>query len=84
MVFNNLETHIKLADFASYILPGQAGLVGLFDIGRVWTKNDDSKQWHNGVGGGIYFSPAQVTVIQLIAVHSVEGWYPYLTIGFRF
>ncbi len=84
MLFNNLETHIKLADFASYILPGQVGLVGLFDIGRVWTKNDDSNQWHNGAGGGIYFSPAQVTVIQLIAVHSVEGWYPYLTVGFRF
>ena len=83
-VYNNLELRLKLADFVNYILPGQLGLFGFFDIGRVWDKNDYSHQWHNGTGVGIYFSPAQMAVIQIVAGHSVEGWYPYLSLGFRF
>jgi hypothetical protein len=82
--YNNLELRIKLADFASYILPGQFGLTGFFDIGRVWENHDNSGEWHNGVGGGFYFAPAQLVVLQLVAGHSTEGWYPYFTMGFRF
>jgi hypothetical protein len=84
MVYNNLEARIKLADFASYILPGQLGLIGLFDIGRVWVKDDHSNQWHNGVGGGLYFAPAQMLVFQVILMHSPEGLYPYFMFGMRF
>ena len=64
-VYNNLELRLKLADFVNYILPGQLGLFGFFDIGRVWDKNDYSHQWHNGTGVGIYFSPAQMAVIKM-------------------
>ncbi|MFI5131482.1 MAG: BamA/TamA family outer membrane protein, partial [Chitinophagales bacterium] len=82
--YNNLELRIKLTDFASYILPGQFGITGFFDIGRVWEKNDNSSQWHQGIGGGIYFAPAQLVVLQLIAAYSEEGWYPNFSMGFRF
>jgi hypothetical protein len=34
--YNNLELRIKLSEFASYVLPGQFGFTGFFDIGRVW------------------------------------------------
>ncbi len=84
LVYNNVELRIKLADLASYILPGQLGIVGLFDVGRVWQKNDHSQLWHNGAGGGIYFSPAQLMVIQAVVAHSTEGLYPYLRLGLRF
>jgi hypothetical protein len=82
--FNNLELRIKISDFASYILPGQFGIMGFYDIGRVWEKNDNSGEWHNGAGGGVYFAPAQLVVLQLVAGYSKEGWYPYFTMGFRF
>ena len=83
-IYNNLELRIKLAEFASYILPGQFGFTGFYDIGRVWEKNEDSHKWHNGIGGGFYFAPAQLVVLQLVAGFSVEGWYPNFTMGFRF
>jgi hypothetical protein len=83
-LYNNLELRLKLADFVNYILPGQLGVFTFFDIGRVWDKNDQSNKWHNGTGGGLYFAPAQIAVIQVVAAHSVEGWYPYLSLGFRF
>lgn len=83
-LFNNLELRIKLADWASYILPGQFGFTGFFDIGRVWEKGEDSQKWHNGYGGGFYYAPARMAIIQLLAGYSKEGWLPYFTLGFRF
>lgn len=84
MVYNNFELRIKLAQVASYILPGQFGMVGFYDAGKVWAKGYNSTSIHQGVGGGFYFSPAQMAVFQLVAGYSQEGWYPYFTFGFRF
>jgi hypothetical protein len=83
MIYNNLQARIRLANVASYILPGQLGLNGFLDSGRVWTKNDDSSKWHHGVGGGVYFAPAGLTVFQVLAGHSKEGWYPYISLNVR-
>jgi hypothetical protein len=83
-LYNNFELRFKLADFVNYILPGQFGIFAFYDIGRVWEKNDHSHKWHNGTGAGLYFVPAQMAVVQLVVGHSTEGWYPYLSLGFRF
>ena len=84
LLYNNLEARIKLVNVASYIVPGQLGLLAFYDVGRVWEKGLKSTTWHQGVGAGLYFSPAQLVLIQLVAGKSTEGWYPYLTMGFRF
>jgi hypothetical protein len=82
--YNNLELRIKLADIASYIIPGQFGIMGFWDIGRVWEKHDISGKWHQGAGGGIYFAPASVIALSFVVGHSSEGLYPYFTMGLRF
>jgi len=82
--YNNFEARTKLADVSSYIFPGELGLVGFFDLGRVWSDNDASDTWHHGEGGGIYYAPARLAVIRLIAGHSTEGWFPYISLGVRF
>ena len=84
MVYNNFEARIKLFSIASYVLPGELGLTGFFDTGRVWTDNDSSDKWHAGSGGGIYFMPAGLTLFQVVAAHSTEGWYPYFSLLLRF
>ncbi|OKS87326.1 BamA/TamA family outer membrane protein [Mucilaginibacter polytrichastri] len=83
MLYNNFQARWKLADVASYILPGQLGITGFFDSGRVWVKAEHSNVWHTGTGGGLFFAPASLTVIQLMAGHSSEGWYPYISMNFR-
>ncbi len=84
MLYNNLEFRLKLADFTSYLLPGTLGLVLFNDVGRVWSPGEASEKWHDGYGGGFYFSPAQLVLIQAVAGFSTEGTYPYLSAGFRF
>lgn len=84
LAYNNFETRIKLFSVASYVLPGELGLTGFFDTGRVWIDNDNSNKWHVGEGGGIYFMPAGLTLFQVIAAHSTEGWYPYFSLLLRF
>ncbi|MET3981580.1 hypothetical protein ABIB62_004196 [Mucilaginibacter sp. UYP25] len=83
MVYNNLQARVKLFDIASYIVPGQFGLSGFYDTGRVWVDDDRSDKWHHGVGGGVYFSPGGLTILQVLAGHSTEGWYPYVSLNFR-
>lgn len=83
MVFNNLQARMKLINIASYILPGQLGLSGFYDVGRVWVSGESSEVWHQGTGAGLYFAPAGLTIIQLMAGHSKEGWYPYFSMNFR-
>lgn len=83
MAYNNLQARLRLANIAGYILPGQLGITGFYDVGRVWQNGDHSNIWHQGQGGGIYFSPAALTVVQVIAGHSNEGWYPYIAFNFR-
>lgn len=82
--YNNLELRLKLGDFVSYVLPGQAGVMGFYDVGRVWANNNVSDQWHHSLGGGVYFSPAQLTILRAIVAHSKEGWYPQFSMNFRF
>ncbi|MEO5564680.1 MAG: BamA/TamA family outer membrane protein, partial [Chitinophagaceae bacterium] len=83
-LYNNFEVRMKVADIASYIIPGQFGITGFWDVGRVWEKHDNSGKWHNGTGAGIYFAPASIIILSFVVGHSTEGWYPYFTMGLRF
>ncbi len=84
VAYNNLELRLKLLDFTSYLLPGTLGLVAFNDVGRVWSPNESSQAWHDGYGGGVYFLPAQLLLIQAVVGFSNEGTYPYISAGFRF
>ncbi|HEY0297979.1 MAG TPA: BamA/TamA family outer membrane protein, partial [Arachidicoccus sp.] len=83
-VYNNLEIRIALSDFGNYLIKGEFGLTGFYDVGRVWASEQSSDKWHNGVGGGLYFAPASLAVIKFTMGHSPEGWYPYISMGMRF
>jgi hypothetical protein len=84
MAYNNFEVRVKISDFASYLLPGTLGMIGFHDVGRVWTPGETSNTWHNGFGGGFYFEPGQLLLVQGVVGFSKEGVYPYVSAGFRF
>ncbi len=84
MAYHNVDVRCKLFDFTSYILPGTLGIIGFNDVGRVWSQGEHSTKWHHGYGGGFYLIPAELILIEAILAHSVEGNYPYISLGFTF
>jgi hypothetical protein len=84
MLYSNLELRLRLATLATYILPGELGITGFYDSGRVWESGEKSAVWHHGVGAGLYFAPARYAVVQFTGGYSKEGWYPYAKMNMRF
>ncbi|MFD2035395.1 BamA/TamA family outer membrane protein [Belliella marina] len=84
LLYNNLELRIKARDIRGYILPGQIGMIAFYDAGKVWADVAQSNRIHQGVGAGLYYAPARMAVLQLIAGYSREGWYPHFKMGFWF
>jgi hypothetical protein len=84
MLYNNLELRIKLADFRTYLFPGSIGLLGFFDSGKVWVKNDPTSGWHNGFGGGLWIAPMKKIVISASYAGSNEGGLPLIMFGWMF
>jgi len=60
----NLKTHL---------FNGKAGLVGFYDAGRVWQKNEISDTWHTGYGGGIMIAPFNKFMASILVGRSSEG-----------
>ncbi len=84
MAYNNLELRMALTDFGNYLFKGQLGILGFYDVGRVWNENQSSDKWHNAVGGGVYLAPAKLAIFRFTMGYTPEGWYPAFGMGMRF
>ena len=66
-------------------MPGEMGMFGLGDIGRVYLEGEVSKKWHSAVGGGLWFSFLERTVGFTVALaKSEERTSFYVSAGFFF
>jgi hypothetical protein len=66
-------------------LPGDWGLIGLADIGRVFYNGEKSSRWHTGAGGGVWAAFSDRTrVVTLTAANAGERTKIYLHLGFHF
>ncbi|TDS17445.1 surface antigen-like protein [Sphingobacterium paludis] len=83
-LYNNFETRLKLFSFNSYLVPGTVGAIGFYDIGRVWMSGEQSDRWHMGYGGGLYFLPGDLLVLQAAVGVSKEAVLPYIRLGLSF
>ncbi len=63
-----------ISNFRSFLFNGKIGVFGLYDIGRVWLKNEHSDVWHTGYGGGLILSPFNRLSITAAYAKSVEDW----------
>src|SRR2546430_4741245 len=83
-VFGNVELRLSIARF--YLLvPGQLGVFGLGDAGRVYLSGETSDRWHAAAGSGVwlsFLSPANT--VSVAAAHSVEGTRWYVKAGLAF
>jgi hypothetical protein len=67
------------------IIPGEYGIFGLTDIGRVFLEGESSNKWHPAYGGGIFFSVLDLATVFSLAVATSEEWTSvYLRAGYSF
>ncbi len=82
--YNNIDLRIKLFDFRSYLFPGQFGILGFHDIGRVWVDGEQSSTWHDSAGGGVYVAPLGKAVLSFTMAFTDEENLPVVALGFFF
>jgi hypothetical protein len=67
---------------AFLLVPGEIGIFGLADVGRVYLDGEDSNRWHKGFGGGLYFtSPNRNNSFELSLARSEGRNGIYLRVG---
>jgi len=84
MFYVSTEGRVKVIKSESYYLPGDIGLIGFFDVGRVWLKNEKSKAWHKSFGGGIYYSPFNIVIVSATVGVSDEDKLLNFSLGTKF
>lgn len=54
--YQSSDLRWNLGKIKRSILPMSYGILGGFDYGRVWQKNDTSDKWHQSFGGGVWLN----------------------------
>lgn len=84
LAYGSLELRIKLFESRSYIFPGQVGLIVFDDVARVWYKGEDSRRWHNVIGGGFYYNPFNLAILSATMGYSKEEKVIKFSLGTKF
>jgi hypothetical protein len=83
-LFNNTDVRIRLANFHNYLFPGSLGILGFYDVGKIWADNDTSEKWLSGYGGGFWISPLRRVVFTFTYAISKEDKLPLIGLGWKF
>ena len=84
IAYSSAELRLRLFKSQSYLLPGDVGVMGFYDIGRVWQRREDSKKWHSGYGGGLYYIPYSLVMISCTVGFSPEDRLFNFSLGTKF
>ena len=83
-VYGGAELRLFLTRFF-LIVPGDFGVFGLADIGRVYLEGESSDKWHGAAGGGIWFALlSRANTITAAVAKGEEHTGFYLKAGFGF
>jgi len=83
-VWGNAELRVKLFNIFVF-LPGEVGVLGLADVGRVYLTNDPNDVWHSAAGGGLWLSFLnRRNTLTVALAQSAEHTGLYVRAGFMF
>lgn len=83
LVYGSLEARLKVFSSKSYLFPGDIGIIGFAETGRVWMPGEDSNQWHTSYGTGLYYSPFNLLIFSGTVAFSKEETLFNLSVGTR-
>lgn len=70
-IFGNAELRLTLGK-AVFVVPGEYGIFGLADAGRVYREGESSDKWHPAYGGGMFFSVLDLSTVFTFSIASSE------------
>jgi hypothetical protein len=83
-VYAGAELRLFLTKFYLFV-PGDFGIFGLGDVGRVYLEGESSDVWHAAAGGGIWASfLSRANTVSLALARSAERTGLYFGVGFGF
>lgn len=83
-LYGNAELRLFLFKFFFFV-PGELGVFGLGDVGRVYLSGETSDRWHAAGGGGLWLAFLnRRNTMSVAAAHSVAGTRLYARAGFAF
>jgi outer membrane protein assembly factor BamA len=83
-LYLNTELRLNVIKIGGDVLPGMLGLLGFFDVGRVWTDGESSKLWHNGYGFDVSYDIVGEIVVRFSVGFSNEDTTYLFGSGFFF
>ncbi|MFQ5550929.1 MAG: hypothetical protein ACE5FJ_06805, partial [Gemmatimonadales bacterium] len=82
--FGNVELRLGMLP-VNVVVPGELGVFGLADLGRVWHPSDTGSKLHTAVGGGLWISFLnRANTLSIGVAHSEERTGVYVRSGFLF
>ncbi len=84
LLYSSFEVRVKLFKSEFYILPGDVGVIGFYDVGKIWMKGQDSRKWHQSYGGGLYYSPFNIVIVSATVGVSDEDNLLNFSLGTKF
>jgi hypothetical protein len=82
--YGNAELRLRLTSF-NIFAPGEMGVFGLGDVGRVWLTGESSNTWHTAFGGGLWFAYLnRSNTVSVALAHGDGRTTVYLRTGFMF
>jgi hemolysin activation/secretion protein len=82
--YQNSEIRFKIANINTYVVAGRLGILLFNDVGRVWVTGENSKTWHDGYGGGLWFTVFDFTAVTLNYNRSKEDSFVTFTFNYFF
>ncbi|RKD17192.1 hypothetical protein BCY91_03365 [Pelobium manganitolerans] len=82
--YANSEVRFPVTTFRSYILTGDFGLYGFYDIAKVNNSFPESKTWHQGYGPGLWINLYNKFLVTAGYGFSKESKLISVDLGFRF
>ena len=84
IAYGSAELRLKLFKSQSYVLPGDIGIMGFYDIGRAWQRGETSHKWHGAYGGGLYYVPYSLIMLSATMAFSPEDKMFNFSLGTKF
>ena len=83
-LYLNTDLRMSLFNIGGDVLPGRLGVLGFFDVGRVWADGETSDKWHPGYGGGLWYDVVGELILRFSVGFSTEDTFILFGPGFFF